>query len=126
MPESRTVARVERRVEPPLALDNELHGLREQFSELADEAVRAIQSAGLDLDDCVLDRYATLRHRHSTIEHRVAVETLTNWQKIANSFSDKELGANERASLGDSILVVAVEMHVRQVPDFPKMRPEGG
>ncbi len=119
-----SVARIEQRLDPHLHLTADLRPLRELFARLMDQMAERLQSAGLDQDDCVLDRLATLRLAGSTdersdTEHTIVVQSLTDLRLFLKPFYEKCLQSFEQPPPYHDIHVTGIELLAIRAPDYP-------
>lgn len=85
----------------------DIHALRAAFAHLMDQAAEAVHAAGLEQDDCVLERYADLAVPPEGSIHTVEVDML----------SDRDLcirALHERIPPGApvSLAIVALRLHI--------------
>ena len=115
----RTVTHLEESVTPPIPVTDDLRPLRERLAALMDRANHRIQLAGLEPDDCILERSARMRFAGADSELTIAVESLTDRDRLLKPFFDKYLQAFEAPDGDCSVEVTAVGVRAVRVPDFP-------
>ena len=132
MSDRELVASIEEPVAPPLVVGDDLGELRRRFADLMDRVGRAVHLAGLDFDDCVLERWLCFRAGGRDEVNTSAVEFLSDAAAFRRGLSivhndafhrDAELHV-ETQPLNAEIHVVALGVRAVHVPDFPPMRPK--
>ena len=131
-PRRTPVAVVEESLEPPIGLED-VGAIRRAVAQLMDRILIDVQRAGLDLDDCVLERSVGLRKDgHPGLEW-VAMESITSagWAEtiggsIFERASELDEGGTPTDQGGAAARVSAVRVVAVRVPDFPENAPATG
>ncbi len=114
-----TVARVEQRLTPPLPLGDDLRPLRDHFAGLMDRIASEIHALRLDLDDCVLQRWATVRAVGTALEQTIVVESLTDRNWLLKPPHDKCLQSMWNQPGRMCVEVVTIAVCAIRVADYP-------
>jgi N-methylhydantoinase A len=103
---------------PPIALD--LPRVRDLFVAMLEHAADEIQVAGYEQDDCVLDRYAEVRHAGSAESTVVPLESLTDleWLICSIRAAHEEWG---KPALDAPIEILS--LHLRCAIETPETFP---
>lgn len=109
------VARLGMTFDAPVAAWGDMRVLRDSFAALMDQMASELMSQKLDLDDCVLEREATLRCVATGVESVVPVESVTDGALLHKSFIDKRL----RDSVGEETVLAAIALIAVRAPDYP-------
>ncbi len=114
------IAEVEDPITPPLRVTDELAPLRRRFVRLMDRATHQVLLAGLEPDDCILERTIRVRPVGDTTEKTIGVESLTDHRYLLKSFIDKHLGGPEGMdSPAPAVEITAIAVRAVRCPDFP-------
>lgn len=124
--ERQTVATVEEDLSPPLEIGDCLRPLRERLASLMDEVNLRVQLAGLEPDDCVLDRYARFRFVGEDDHIQAPIDGLANRDVLLKPFLAKHLERFGKSDPARPVEVTALTIHALRVPDFPPHRPTPG
>ena len=107
------IAQVEQHFTPPLIIQDDLRPLRQAFADLSDALLLKLCEMGLDLDDCILERFATLAADSSNAEQTLKVDSLADAQSFRNSLPNKELHP----------IITGVAVRAVRAPDYPSRPP---
>ena len=121
-----TVATVEEDLSPPLEVGDNLRPLRERLASLMDEASLRVQLAGLEPDDCVLERHGRFRFIGEHDDIQAPIEGLTDRAVFLKPFLAKHLDRFGTSDHTRAIEVTALTIHALRVPDFPPSGPTLG
>lgn len=122
MTDRNVIAVVEQVLDPPLILNDDLRPLRDRFAALTDDMLRELQSRRLDLDDCVLERRATVVADSGT-EQSIPVDSLTDRRWLFKSFIDNNLDAQGATPDTTALRMTAIALRAVRAPDYPQTPP---
>jgi hypothetical protein len=90
----------------------EIHALRAAFAELMDAAAAAVHAAGLELDDCVLERYADIRETLGGEVRIVELDMLSDREACIRSLvtADQETRPTSQSIVGVRLRVIRGDM----------------
>jgi hypothetical protein len=92
-PQGAIVARIEEPMTPPMLVEGGLHPLRHRVAGAMDRLLQDIQSARLDLDDCVVERRVELRVVGGESAEWVELTSLIDAGLLLKPFMDSHLSA---------------------------------
>jgi len=109
------IAIEQRRLTQPIGT-LQLERLRREFLSLMDAAGVAIQRAGLDFDECVLDRFAAMRFVGDPHVLTVEVVSLTDVARLEQPFRKLHAASHGRSPADRAVEVVVLEVCARHDP----------
>jgi hypothetical protein len=92
-PQGGIVARIEEPMTPPMLVEGDLRPLRHRVAGAMDRLLHDIQSARLDLDDCVVERRVELRVVGGESAEWVELTSLIDAGSLLKPFMDSHLSA---------------------------------
>jgi N-methylhydantoinase A/oxoprolinase/acetone carboxylase beta subunit len=93
-----------------------LDELRRAFLTLMDAAAAAVQRAGYDLDDCVVERFVTLRYQGDAQSRTIEAESLTELDRLLRPFHRDYCAQFEAPRRDDRVEVVRIAVRARRCP----------
>ncbi len=109
------IVRVEEHLESPLVVGEDMRDLQRAFAALMDRVWTAVQMAGLDGDDCVLERFATVKIADTGEIAEFEVGSLADPATFRKSLLRNGL----RHIFDGNIVLTGLAIEAIRAPDYP-------
>jgi len=116
-------ARAQASFDPPLEIREDMMAVRQAFAALMDRVTADIQALGLDSDDCVMERSATVRIAGSTRDDSIPAEFLASRGTFLKPLLDNSLRCITPANDSRVVFLVTACVEAFRAPDYPQTTP---
>jgi len=116
------ITSAQRKLQPPLVLEAPLHDLRVAFAQLMDGVQVQLHRRGLEIDSCVLDRFARVRVIGRAEEYVIPVESVTDRACLLDALAAKIAQEGGQSLTDARVEVLEIAVEAVRTPDFPLVR----